>query len=446
MKKEIIQIINKSASATAILIFLLAVRSFAGDIAMPVTLSLDDAVNTALGENPMIAAARGDSEAATARIGMAASQQKPALTTTAFLTNGDMSGILNGPSSVMPSATIAYSPKRYYDQNLMLMYPLDVSRRLKKNTRGAARLGDAAASDFERARQDLIQQVRAMYYEIQYQDARAAAYKDAVDVAKEQLKIDGTSVEAGKIPAYYLERDKAELAMSEQTLAEANRDSNMMRVQLAAMLGLDPSTPLRLTTKLEKPDSDAAEQVQPTDRLPEISAARSRVEAAQASLESAHRSSQPEVSIVLMSDRIASQDNETMNGTTAAIVAAVPLFDGGMRRAAAREALAMKSAADNELKSADLNVKAAYQTARLEYETSLKNIDTAGKAVAAAEENFRVAKIRYDAGKSILVEMLDAKASLTGARVNRVQAIRDSLVAHDKILRLSGAFASGAKH
>ncbi|MFA6451242.1 MAG: TolC family protein [bacterium] len=445
MKNKTANSLNKTLAAAAILFALLAPRAFAADIQAPITLSIDDAVRFALENNPMLAASQGDADAAAARTSMAASQRKPSLSTTSFLADGDMPGILNGPSSVMPAATNSYMAKRYYNQNLMLMFPLDVSQRLKRNASGASRLGDAAASDYERSRQNLVQQVRAMYYEIQFQDARADAYKAAFDVAEEQLRIDVSSVEAGKIPAYYLERDRAESAMSEQFLAESRRDADTMRVQLAAMLGVDPSTPLRLTTELKTPDVPA-NTAPASDKLPEIAALQSRVKAAAASSEAAKRAGRPDISIVLMSGRTASQNNDTMTGTTTAVIAAFPLFDGGMRHAAAKEALAMRSAAENELKSMDLNIKAAYQTARLEYETALKNISTTEKALVSAEENYRVAKIRYEAGKSILVEMLDAKSALTAARVNRAQAIRDSLVANDKLLRLSGAFADNPKH
>jgi outer membrane protein TolC len=430
----------------AFLISLFVSRACTADVQTPISLSLDEAVKTALDNNPMLAAARGDASAAAARVSMSASQQKPALSTTAFLADGDMPGILNGPASIMPAASNAYFSKRYYDQNLMLMYPLDVSRRLKKNTRGDAHLSTAATADYERTRQDLIQQIRAMYYEIKYQDARTQTYKAALEVSQEQLKIDESAVTSGKIPAYYLDRDRAELAMSEQALAESQRDADTMRIQFSAMLGQDPSTALQLTTPLEKPGQDFPEQSPPSDRLPEFAAARARADAAVSSLESAKRSSKPDVSVVLMTDRVASQDNETMNGTTAAIVAAFPLFDGGMRRATKKEARAMKSASENEMKSADLNVKAAYQSARLEYATALAGIASSDKALASAEENFRVAKIRYEAGKSILVEMLDAKSALTTARVSRVQAIRDSLVARDKLLRFSGAFSNSPNH
>jgi outer membrane protein len=312
-----------------------------------------------------------------------------------------------------------------------------VSGKLSSTAKSATRRSDAAIADAERTRQDTVFSVRAAYYEALYQDQRAAVFQSAVDVANEQLKNDTVAVEAGKAPAFYIDRDKAELAAEQQMLADVRRESATARIRLAALLGLDPSTPLELTDTLVAPDAGNT----PVDILsnsPDLAAARFRVDAANASLRAAGRASRPDVAVTLMSDRIASSGNETMKGTTAALVVAFPLWDGGMRRSAKHESAAMRDSAAHELRNTELTLKADYQAARLEYDTAVANIATAESAVKSAEANYRVAKIRYEAGKGILVEMLDANAALIRARDNRIRAIRDALLARDMLLRLAG--------
>ncbi len=109
-----------------------------------------------------------------------------------------------------------------------------------------------------------------------------------------------------------------------------------------------------------------------------------------------------------------------------------------MRRATVKESSGMLEAARQEQRGREVKLKSDFHCARVEFETALKNISTSDSALKSAEENYRVARIRYEAGKGILVEMLDALTSLTRARVNRIQALRDALVARDALKRLAG--------
>jgi len=65
-------------------------------------------------------------------------------------------------------------------------------------------------------------------------------------------------------------------------------------------------------------------------------------------------------------------------------------------------------------------------------------IKTAEAALKAAEEDERVAKVRYEAGRSVLVEYLDAFAALVRAQVNDAQARYEFAIAEDKLRRAIG--------
>jgi outer membrane protein TolC len=58
--------------------------------------------------------------------------------------------------------------------------------------------------------------------------------------------------------------------------------------------------------------------------------------------------------------------------------------------------------------------------------------------LAAAREDYRVARIRYEAGKSIPVEVLDALAARTRAEQSVVQAKYQFNAARDQLLRAVG--------
>jgi outer membrane protein len=59
--------------------------------------------------------------------------------------------------------------------------------------------------------------------------------------------------------------------------------------------------------------------------------------------------------------------------------------------------------------------------------------------VASAEEDYRVAKVRYEAGKSVNVEVIDAQSALVRARANYIDALYDFNVALDRLERAVGS-------
>ena len=74
-----------------------------------------------------------------------------------------------------------------------------------------------------------------------------------------------------------------------------------------------------------------------------------------------------------------------------------------------------------------------------------KNVKLAQAAVDQADEDYRVVKLRYEAGKSINVEVLDALASLTRAQTNYAQALFDYSVAQDRLARAQGTILEGVR-
>jgi outer membrane protein TolC len=74
-----------------------------------------------------------------------------------------------------------------------------------------------------------------------------------------------------------------------------------------------------------------------------------------------------------------------------------------------------------------LNVKAAEES-----------VHTAEQVLKAAREDYRVAQLRYEAGKGINVEVLDTLAALVRAQTNHVRALFDFNVARDRLRRAIG--------
>ena len=406
------------------------------------TISVSDAVEIALKNSPKTQAQRAEAEAARARIGMARAMTRPQVLATTFATTGTMPSIIPGPPTVEPQPFAMVPDKSQLDKNLMAMYPLYTGGRLAGQVRSAQSLYGAAASDARSAELDVALDARVAYRRVLLARRFVEAYQRRVDESRERLRIADESFKEGRIAKYDLLRNQTELADAEQALVNAERDADVAMVDLKTVLGVSQSSDLTLSGELAfEPVEGDAEQVQARAfrQRPEIAAARSRTESAQAGVDVARSAYRPQLYAVGMQDFALSSGTSGLDhGFIVGITAALPILDGGLRKSAVSEAKAMQDRTEAEERSAVLAVNRDVGTAWTELQAAAKNVKLAQAAVEQAEEDYRVVKLRYEAGKAINVEVLDALASMTNAQTNYAQALYEHSTAHDRLNRAVG--------
>src|SRR5206468_2790718 len=116
----------------------------------------------------------------------------------------------------------------------------------------------------------------------------------------------------------------------------------------------------------------------------------------------------------------------------------LPLFDAGLRRANRRTAEADQRHRQLDLERMSLEVTQQVTSALLSLGAAEQNVTTAQAGARAAQEEYQVALERYQAGRGVLVEVLDALAARTRAQTNVVQALFDYNVAQDQLRRAIG--------
>jgi outer membrane protein TolC len=114
------------------------------------------------------------------------------------------------------------------------------------------------------------------------------------------------------------------------------------------------------------------------------------------------------------------------------------LYDGGNRIARYREARANLDASQERVKASALDISR-------EVEQSINNVIEADErtqaaqvAVASAQENFRLAQGRFDAGVGTILELTDAQLALTQAQNGEAQALADYQIALARLDRAVG--------
>ncbi len=200
----------------------------------------------------------------------------------------------------------------------------------------------------------------------------------------------------------------------------------------------NPQIPTSTPTILA-PDLSALLRVAQRTR-PELRAAGARVTGAQLESGAIGASYKPQLNAFAMGDFGASGGNRNA-GTTFGLVASIPVFTGGRRKASLQIADARRRQLESEREQLALEIAQSVQAAYLNLNAAERNVGTAQVALTSAREDYRVAQIRYQSGRSTIVDVLDALASRTRAQSNVVQALFAYNVARDTLLRAVGELA-----
>lgn len=426
---------------------ILAIGAVAGaqEFAPGPNLSLQEAVELAWERNPALQGVRAEVPAARARLQLARSQGRLAASTTTFVTSGSMPNLFQGTEPVEPRPPVAVPPESQFDQNLMLMYPLSTGGRVGAQIDQADYQVRAAQAEVDQALLEVGYQVRRSYWQVLLNEEFVKIAQENLREQQERLRVDEIALEVGRIPAYYVLRDKAEVAAAQQQLTNAQRDLAIAVLQLRQDMGLPMEETLQLTDALvyaagAPPAADSLVLEAYANR-PALSAASARVVAAQRQVALKRSAFRLQVNAALMADAFVPLEGDSRSfrgGYTAGIIASLPLLDGGARRAEVAEAEAMVARAEADREALKLEVSREVHEALLAFHAADQNVRTAEAAVAAAEEDARIAWERYEAGKAINLEPLSALAALVAARTNYAQALFAQRVTLDAVNRAVG--------
>jgi outer membrane protein TolC len=114
------------------------------------------------------------------------------------------------------------------------------------------------------------------------------------------------------------------------------------------------------------------------------------------------------------------------------------IFDGGGKIARYKEAKANLEASQARVRDTELQVWQSVEQSYLNLGEAEERIGAARKAVESAEENYQLARGRFDAGVANIIELTDAQLALTQAQSTEAQALSDYRVAIANLERSLG--------
>lgn len=401
-------------------------------------LSLRDALSVASAHNVTLRRMRADADSASAAARSAQAQTKPSLSTTTYGTVGDSSNILTSSPGVMPQNVFAVPPRGFADQDLMLLVPLFTGGRLGSAAASARKQGEAAQLSVQASNLTVTEAVTEGYANSALQQALVAVAQARLTAEDEQVRVTQEKVRAGRSAPVDLLREQAEQADARQALLAAQNNAALALVNLKTVLGVSQESQIILADALDTLAGAASAATLPDalrqadSHRPELESAQKLVESAQASVSAARGAYAPQVYGVAMGDAMTGE-GVGRAGYTVGLTASLPLYDGGQRRADVDGAGARLERARADALQARQTVDGQVASAWLTLQTATAQVQAARAGMAAAKEGYDLANLRYNAGKSVTAERLDALSALTRAQGAFTQAEADAVTARARL-------------
>lgn len=324
---------------------------------------------------------------------------------------------------------------RSFGNSLTLTMPIYTGGQLE----GAIKAADLAMNANELGLELCKQQVKAATMSAYYQALQAKnqikVAQDSVNTLTEHLKNVNAQYTVGTVAKSDVLGTQVQMANAEQNLINANNSYDVAIASLNNVMGLPTDTELNLTDSLdynvyEIPLEECTAYAR--SNRPDVLMADYQVAIAEAGVQQAKAGYMPKVSAQASKswageDPFGSEETDKRyaqnNNWTAGVVVSWDIWDNNVTQSKVNQSKAAvakaEAAAENTRQSGDLEVRTAY----LNLKAAEKSINTTQVAVDKAQEDYKIAQVRYAAGVGTNLDVMDAEEKLAQAQTNYYTAL-----------------------
>ncbi len=419
-------------------------------------LSLRDSIVIALERNPTIRLAERDVQTAESGREQAFAEFLPKLSALLDYTHKSESPSLDlGPnsltipglppaiSSAFDNARISLGGQDVSTLKVTLQQPVFTGLGVTNTYRRSKKLLEASRSRLQTTQHALAFEVVRAYIAVLRAQKAAELSTQQVKALEAQTAQAQAFYEGGAIPKNDLLKAEVELANARQILIRAQNQVELARTHFNYALGENLDTPLQIE-ELEESQPSVVELKTAIhtamDRRPELQELAQSIEAARREVSAAQSQFFPQLSLVGTYTVDIAGGNPSFSPERWEIGGVLQwrAFEGGRVRAQVSEAKISQQKATDTLQQQRNRVTLEVKEAVIVLLESEHKIRVAEKAIAQAEENFRIAQERYSAQIATSTDVVDAEALLTQARTNYFNAIYDYHLASFALKKATG--------
>jgi outer membrane protein TolC len=411
------------------------------------TLSLAEAVNLALANNPLLKGAEHALEGAKAKVGQARSGFLPSVdvyedysrTTNPMMAVGSK---LNQESFSTQDYALSRlnepPPVSNFNTRFVVTQPLfDQGKTFVELNQ--ARLGrEAAEHGMERVKQEIIFEVIKLYSQLimAREDLQLAQETEKVSVAHVKLAED--LFQTGQVVKSDLLSAKVRLSEVREMVIQAHNGLILSRAALNRAMGIDQNELIEVSKELPyEPEHPEVTTTIPEalENRPDYLALDRAVVSAQEGIKLAKTDYLPSLNFVAHYDL--NDKNEVWNSSgeswTIGGIVHLNVFDGLKSTYRVREATHTARQYESRKEELKSQIELEVRAAVTQLNDAEERVKVAREAIGEAEESLRIVEDRYKVGLSTMVEVLDNEVAVTRTKRNHLRAIHDRRVAQASV-------------
>ena len=383
-----------------------------------VDINLDDSVRMAMENNRTIKQSAADQEMAGWALKGARRAGGPTFTWsgTAVRQGGDAYASMEGTAVPYRSQFV-----NVFKASL----PLYTGGQLESSIASAKYGVGAADLALEATKQGIKAQTASYYYKVLQCRNLIKVDQDAVDTLQAHLDNVNAQYRVGTVAKSDVLSSQVQLANAQQSLVTAKNDYDVAVATLNNVIGLPTGTVLNIRDELRytKYDLtlDGCTEYAMVHR-PDGLAKQYAVKQAEEAVKMAAAGNRPSVSLVAekykAGEHALGQDHTTGNYWDVGLNAKWDVFDNNVTQAQVNAKKADLWKAQQAAMAQQDTIQLEVRTAYLTLVAAEKNIQTTKVTVEKAQEDYKIAQVRYSAGVGTNLDVMDAEEKLTLAQTN----------------------------
>jgi outer membrane protein len=404
-------------------------------------LTLEEAVNIGLENAPLIVARIDDYLAAQQRVTQALAPMLPQISGAGRYGRQGTLGTITGfaSSSDFGSANVTGS---------QLLFDFGRTWAAKDVAKSTA---EATKEVLETQKLDIAQLVKTQYFTLLLSKRLVEVNVAALDRAQVNLRSAQGFFQVGTQPKSFVTRAEVDVANARVNLIRAMNAVNLARVALNTAMGIAVNAPTEvkdLLTYQAFPMDRTTLVAEAIKNRPEYRQVKAQADAAEASVRQTFRDFFPNLSgtgTYGVAGVTGSPESRATNGFVdsgsqwlVGLTLNWSIFDGGAKIARYKEAKALLEGSRARVRDTELQIWQNVEQSYLNLGATEERIGAARKAVESAEENYQLARGRFDAGVANIIELTDAQLALTQAQSDEAQALADYRIAIANLERALG--------
>ncbi len=419
-------------------------------------LSLADAVNIGIQQNPNILRAKKDLEATQGVVIQTRAVAIPKLRTTGNYSVVQGTDVDTPPLPFTNFPGLTFNVPQNWSTQIRLVQSIYEGGRISSQLRIARLTKEQSLLNYQTAVANTVLDVELAYYDVLLAAQQIVVHEASVELLQRELTDTTRRFDAGTVPRFNVLRAEVELANERPKLIRARNDYRIAKNNLANKLGFTvprdtlEDIPLNLSGKLEKePFKIELSQAiaLALERRTELLSLRKAQALRAEDVISAKAAQKPVLQAYggydVHNSVFSGEIGDIVHGWITGVQMSWDIFDGWRTRGKVIEAQAQYERAgvdvDDSARTIELQVRTAFST----FGEADEVLVSQEKVVEEAAEALRLATARSEAGTGTQLDVLSAQTALTEARTTESLALHDYAAARARLERAIGIITPG---